>query len=437
MTMFDLLRWGWMQIRTKLLESLLIILGIGLGVAVICAVVGVIDNFTTKTSEFAASQMMRTFELVPITKSCQIVDLQRPLHRVSLVDEELVTPHFEHYQLLKKANFPGLEGVWFSQRGAETLPNLKDLSDMEAEKLVQRWEDDQLRFLLASPDVFQVAELSLVQGDLFRETDLINKNQVVVLGDELAEFLFPDEDPIGKDLILKDGRVKVIGVVNRQNQPDEFASFLVGVSPTDQLNRLAYIPYFSYPTEDAKKEGELKRLYVMAKKDVPLATFYQQLKIFLAEDVPAGLGISGRYLFGQVFSDEHQRPIAVNKLMSFFGCAVLFIAAVNILNLMMARVLSRYRQIGISAALGASRQDIFRLFLGEALIMGFLGSILGVPLAFGAIRLLGKILTKDIGLSLMTGIIGIGVALLTSLVCGLYPATQATKVHPADALKMD
>ena len=128
--------------------------------------------------------------------------------------------------------------------------------------------------------------------------------------------------------------------------------------------------------------------------------------------------------------------------MLFASCG-LVIAALNITNLMLARVLVRTRAIGISGALGASSRTIFSAFLLESLLLGVAGSLLGVLCAFG-IRS-GLETTLNAGASLRTRIdltlypihfaFGLSIALVICLIFGAYPAWIASRIRPAEALR--
>jgi ABC-type antimicrobial peptide transport system permease subunit len=126
-----------------------------------------------------------------------------------------------------------------------------------------------------------------------------------------------------------------------------------------------------------------------------------------------------------------------------FASGGLVIAALNITNLMLARVLGRTRSIGISSALGASSRTIFALFLTESLVLGLLGGVLGMLLARGITAGLEASLKSasqygtgmDLTLRPLHFVIGLLVALLISLLFGAYPAWMASRIRPSEALR--
>jgi ABC-type antimicrobial peptide transport system permease subunit len=129
---------------------------------------------------------------------------------------------------------------------------------------------------------------------------------------------------------------------------------------------------------------------------------------------------------------------------ALFASGALMIAALNITNLMLARVLGRTRSIGISSALGASSRTIFMLFLTESLVLGLCGGFLGLLLARGiaaglesTLKTAGSMNVTGMDLSLQPLHFGLGllVALGVSLLFGAYPAWMASRIRPSEALR--
>ena len=115
----------------------------------------------------------------------------------------------------------------------------------------------------------------------------------------------------------------------------------------------------------------------------------------------------------------------------------LFIAALNILNLMLARVLKRTRSIGITKALGSSRKNIFWQYLLESLTLGLSGGILGLLLIMLASPLLASFMGGSSTITSGTAFLSLGFAFLVSLLFGIYPAIKAASINPSSALKLE
>ena len=116
----------------------------------------------------------------------------------------------------------------------------------------------------------------------------------------------------------------------------------------------------------------------------------------------------------------------------------LLIAAINILNLMMARVLRRTKEIGILVALGSSRRSIFSTFLWEAMLMGLFGALLGFGISIVGEKIVTSLLEYfPINIDYRVFLSAVGISGFISLLFGIYPALHGARVNPVDALRTD
>lgn len=434
MVISDLIFWSLKQIGTRLLESILIVFGIALGVAVITGVVGLVDFQSEQLKEYMKSDQFRTFRLTPVQNRYNPETINMPLERVGEIDQEVGKLSYDDY-LFARQELKDYAGCWLARMTGEMLSNTsppektKEMSPAERDK----WrKENMFEYGLVTPEVFQLFDFSLIEGSYFTFQDLEEKSKVMVIGRELAKEYFGDDNPVGKTFQLEQGSFTITGVVKLETGGSEdniMAEYIPSLGRKRDLNRKAFIPYFSYQRHD----DLIDQIFVKAGGDVNLDNLYQRLKDYVEQYMPAGISVSGAYLSRKQMESGQ---MAFGRLIGFFAIAALFIAAINILNLMMARVLRRYRYIGISAAVGASRREIFKQFLAEAILLGIMGSIIGVFLGQGALYLFGRFNETAISFSLSGCLAGTGIAFLMSLVFGLYPAVQAAKIIPADALKI-
>jgi putative ABC transport system permease protein len=126
-------------------------------------------------------------------------------------------------------------------------------------------------------------------------------------------------------------------------------------------------------------------------------------------------------------------------LIGILASVGLVIAVINILNLMLARVLKRTKSIGLSMALGSSRQMVFRQFMLEAFTLGIIGSILGILLSFALVEVLKKALGAFFAANMLGTrvLLGFGLGFAVSLLFGVYPAYLGSRTNPVDALRTD
>lgn len=400
----DTIYWAIRQVKTRLIESLLIILGIGFGIAVICTVLGLIDSSNHISS--SAEQFYRQFSVCSIEDHREWSIKDKALTLVRKRDEKTEKPEkliLKDYFKFKEAEIEGTDYIWATSR----IPN-----------------NGQYLYYMVTPDIFSLAQLELIKGDIFRDADLLNQSRVVVLGKKFAENEFPNQDPIGKQILIDEVNFTVIGVVQTQ-QDVEIMAHIMGLGPTNELDYHLYVPF---------SDDEIRDLYFLPAKNVKIEEYYTDLQDYARQHYKNSLAVSGYFLLRQ---DSQKQIFATSKTIGILAIIALLIAAVNILNLMLARVFRRYKHIGISVAVGASKKEIFGLFISEAIILGIFGSIVGILFSIGATYLMKALLNQQVQFSLVNGLIGIGVAFVTSLLFGFYPASQAAKINPVDALRAD
>ncbi|WP_420596117.1 ABC transporter permease [Deinococcus sp.] len=271
---------------------------------------------------------------------------------------------------------------------------------------------------------------SLVEGSLPSAAQFKDQQQVVVLTEYAARFLFPNGSALGKEI----QGFRVIGVISVP--PADGTLFRS--AEQSAYGALGIVPYGSARLT----QGNMSII------QPPLSTLR-----FLprpGRDVQAQeqLSRAARRLYGEQVSvnsnlqDNIANAQAARRgalSLALLGVGGLLIASLSILALMLARVLSRARLLGMAAALGASRARLRGQYLSEIAVLGSLGSVLGGLMAAGLVWWLGRGVSGTFAGTLsqqpavLLGVV-IG-SLLLSILFGLVPAIQASKVRPAEALR--
>jgi ABC-type antimicrobial peptide transport system permease subunit len=282
---------------------------------------------------------------------------------------------------------------------------------------------------MVTSEFFNALNPTLVAGTLPSAADYKSQRPVVVLTEYGARFLFPGQSAVGQ----KVQDFTVIGVM--QVLPGDSESFR---SANQTLGMLGVVPYGSARLEQAG----------IALTQSPLSTL--RFLPLPGRDAQAAeqLGRAARQRWGErvsVFSNLVQqaalgRSARLSALsLALLGVGGLLIASLSILALMLGRVYSRTRQLGMAAALGASRTRLRSQYLGEVALLGGVGSALGGLAAAGLVWWLGQgvsgpyagWLTLE---PLVLGAVMLG-SLLLSVLFGLVPAIQASRVRPSEALR--
>ena len=261
-------------------------------------------------------------------------------------------------------------------------------------------------------------DLSLASGRNFSPYEVEQHAKVALIGDNVRRRLFGDSDAIGKEITAAGARYRVIGVLQRQG-----ALFGTGIDsgilcPMETTESSCSVTVRTAPAAAGATLSEAGRLM----------TAIRRLPLGAAPD------------FEIVQADSAQATLAsLRAKLSLVALAIGLItmlgAAVGLMNSMLVSVKERTREIGTRRALGAKARAIARQFLGEALLIGLLGSAAGILLGL----LLGNLvaLALDGGFSIPWGWIAAAVLLASavSLASGLLPARRAARLDPIEALR--
>ncbi|MGH9838198.1 MAG: ADOP family duplicated permease [Blastocatellia bacterium] len=271
-----------------------------------------------------------------------------------------------------------------------------------------------------TPGFFATMGMPLLAGRDFGTQDHQHSGSVAILNEMLVRRLFPEQNPIGQRLRLGNSSLEVIGVVKNT----KYDSVLADVPP------ILYVPLEQFPPA----KSSATRFYEVH-SDVNAANLAAGLRQVI-QGIDENLAIESLSLANLV-----NRSLAVQRLIArltgFFGVIGLLLACIGIYGVMSYTVAQRTTEMGIRVALGAQRNDIIQLVLREAVLPVLGGVIVGVAVAWGAMRLVGNQL---FGLTANDPITISGAALLLIVVAALaayLPARKASQVDPMIALRCE
>ena len=450
-------------IRTRSLESALIVVAVALGVGVVTAMLALILNGLEQ--ERGLSESLYARELIMVSRNDDYRGNYsssgfNPITKIGKATDKPFKFAESDLENIRKA-CPAIKYAYLSGYFSITE---KDIGEDTS-----RINEVQLTSI--SREFIDAAGLRLLAGSWPTGNDLKNKSSVIAITEWYARQRFGQpaqpvtvkktgsgktgsgnadpkptsspgaskpvkpfdlKDVIGKTIVSK-GFIafKIVGVFAPPTQGFEFSNdqqlfgsrgiapfgiegMYVGGTPLGELKFLAFEDQF-----DAARE---------------------QLRSYATQRYGEGVAIRAQREELEANLNTSRNAALVTAL---FASGGLVIAALNITNLMLARVLGRTRSIGISGALGASSRTIFTLFLTESLVLGLLGGLLGMLLARGITAGLETSLKSasqyssgmDLTLRPLHFVIGLLVALLISLLFGAYPAWMASRIRPAEALR--
>ena len=281
----------------------------------------------------------------------------------------------------------------------------------------------------ASPEIFAIRDLELRQGRAFTPQEAEAGSPVVVIGSETADVIFEDLDPVGRTLRISGFPYRIIGVLEERGS-------LFGQS----LDNLAIAPARSPVQAITSPRGVVEDIIIQAENPDQLRNIQLEVEGIMrvrrqlrpAEEADFSLETADEAIS---FWDNISRILftALPMLISIS----LVVGGIVIMNIMLVSVMERTREIGVRKALGARRRDILTQVLIESATLATFGAALGVAAGLGIAKLIAAVSFMPAAVSPKWIALGIALGMTVGIVAGVYPAAQASKLDPVDALRYE
>jgi putative ABC transport system permease protein len=396
------------------LRSLLAMMGMIFGVGAVVAMLAITAG--------AQKEMMSYIDLLGVNNI--IVEAREAADRNELQARRMASPGltFRDYRAITQ-NVPGIQASTPRKR-------FKPL------KVVPRPAQEAPLLIGVGPNYPEINNLRLVEGRFFNADDNDHSAPVCVLGEAAKVSLLGYESAEGKYIKINDTWLQVIGVLAGQLTAD---AEVEGLETTDRNNMiLAPLNTVMRRFEDSNSylHDEIDGIYL---KIVPDADAVQTARVITAilssahKDagdfnvvVPAGL------------LDERRRTQSTFKVVMICVAGIsLLVGGVGIMNIMLATVLERTREIGIRRAIGARQTDIIRQFLTEAVLISIAGGLIGVLFGFVSARIIAAAAGWSSTVTFTSIALAFGVSFAIGGLSGVYPAIQAAKLDPIEAIRYE
>ena len=267
---------------------------------------------------------------------------------------------------------------------------------------------------------------TMTSGRFFSDKNIQNRERVAVVGQTVVKNLFADEDPVGKEIRVKNIPFRVIGVLKSKGN---------GTMGNDQDDTVL-IPY---TTSMERVEGidYLRRVYVVAKDDEGIDRLQADIENLLRvrhNIKDTNLDDFNIQNMKSIMETVAQTTGTFTLFLGAVAAISLVVGGIGIMNIMLVSVTERTREIGVRKALGATYSVIVTQFLIEAVVISLIGGFIGIAFGIGASKVIGMVSGMSTIVSVPTIIMSFAFSMAIGLIFGIYPARKAAKLNPIDAL---
>lgn len=280
-----------------------------------------------------------------------------------------------------------------------------------------------------TPNTFVLSNVEVAQGRFVSDFDEADRRNVCFIGSDVADGLFPQIDPLGKDIKIGADAYSVIGVAKKLGS-------VLGQSQDNFIE----LPLSTFFKTFGKRSSPTFLMKVKARPGVSPETVQDQVRLVmrtrhkLGYQQPDDFSISTDEVTEQLFGTITGTVAVV--AFPVVGISLL-IGGIVIMNIMLATVTERTREIGLRKSVGATRQDILIQFLVESAMLSGLGGIIGLSLAIVIMSIIGSFAPVPVAVPLWAPVVAIGVSTMVGIFFGMYPANRAARLDPITALRAE
>jgi len=408
--LFESVKFSVKSLKSNLLKTLLSLLGVSVGIFSIVAIYSVIDalNDTVMSSMNRFGQ--RTLY---ISKFSFQGDTKVPRWKRA----NFPNPTIDEYKMLQK------------NLSKDEIKAIIFRIFMPAIKVTVTGKEPLLgvELMADGAEFSQIQELEFEAGRFFNKTEELKASPVVVIGADIKEALFKNENPIGKKIRIYGKNLKIIGVLKKEGES-------VGPSNDGRI----FIPYSFVRTIVAPKKS-ITAIIIAPHPKAKMEDLTEKIKVLLRKKRHLKPSEIDSFFINNIDTVKEQIENITKVLQLGGGFLALFsllIGAFGIANIMFLSVKERTNQIGIQKALGAKNSFILWQFLFEAIFLSLIGGIFGITLVWIGTLIVTNIQTDIfIQLTIKNVFIGLIISIFIGLVSGLLPAWKAAKLDPVEAIR--
>ena len=405
-TVIETFRLALDALRAHKLRSFLTLLGVILAVATLVAVMSVVAGLNF----YVADRVANLGANVYLVDRFGIITSQDAW--VKAQKRPLVT--LEEYQRLREsmktaANVAATDDRVMDVRSGNILLESSDLTGV-------------------TPNYAEIRNMNLGAGRFLTEGDDLHHSPVCFIGTDVLKKFFPTVDPIGKTIRAGTNTYEVVGVATE-----------IGSAFGQSQDNYILLPFSTY-YKDWHKQNDWLTIFVQAQNSEVMQASEDEARMLmrawrhLPYDAPDNFAVFGSAsimaLWNQITGNLFAVAVALTAVF-------LVVGGIVIMNIMLASVTERTREIGLRRSLGARKKHIVLQFMTESAVLAAVGGIMGLALAYGIVALVRAVTPIPVKTPLSAVIISLSVSTAVGLFFGIYPAMRAAKLDPIEALRAD
>ncbi|MFL5319928.1 MAG: ABC transporter permease [Myxococcaceae bacterium] len=392
------------SLRANRMRTVLTTIGIGIGVATLLAIVGIIQglnaSFATQLSNLGTTSLYAS-KFPWVMKG----DWWEYRNRKNLTSEDVDAIRAQSS---------------YAVAVAPSVGRMTDVSFMSEQVSA-------VQITGTTPEWLQVSSFELESGRFITETDDESVRKIAVIGADVKDALFANSDPLGATIRIDNQPFRVVGVLTRKGKLLEMSRDLTVVIPMKTCLRLfgKWRPIsvgVAVATPDQLDKAEDQLVGILRRSRATPADRPDDFSI----NRPEQLAATYEQLTGALYG------VAVG-----IGLITLLVGGIGIMNIMLVSVRERTREIGIRRALGAKKQTIVLQFLLEASAVSAFGGLLGTIVGLGGARIVSEITPLAAAIQPLTIVFGVGFSAAVGLLFGIWPAARAAGLDPVEALRYE
>ena len=396
------------------LRSLLTMLGMIFGVGAVVAMLAITAG--------AQDEMLRYIDVLGVNNI--IVEAKEAVDRNELQQRRMISSG------LTFRDFRSIQ---------EDVPNLDMLTPrkrFKPMKVLPKPAQDIPPLIGVRPNFLEIDNLKMVDGRFFNAGDDSRSAPVCVLGEAAKVNLLGYDPAVGKYIKVNDTWLQVIGVLAEQATADSDVGGLEVVNRNNLIIAPLNTVMRRFEDNNSYLKDEIDGIYIKVGANgdsigtanlvtAILSTTHKDAGDFNVV-VPAGL-----------LEQKRRTQFTFKVVMICIAGISLLVGGIGIMNIMLATVLERTREIGIRRAIGARQSDIVRQFLTEAVLISIVGGLIGIVFGFTLSRLIAAAAGWSTVVTASSIAVAFGVSAAIGLVFGIYPAMQAARLDPIEAIRYE